>query len=87
MTKGGIAAIQHGLSGGMVLHGGQFQPVDAHYYSSRAWRQWVSINFVTHALTRVLLGFLKMFAELNSMRIAHGSHWLPVITVSTPGRE
>ena len=46
----------------------------------------VSIDSVTCALTRVLLGFLKTSAELNSMRIAHGPHWLPVITVSAPGR-
>ena len=53
---------------------------------TRACRQRVSINSVTRALTRVLLGFLKISAELNSMRIAHGPHWLPVITVSAPGR-
>ena len=66
-----------------------FQHVDTHYYSRRACGQRVSVDFVTQAVTRALLGFLKVPVELNSFRIAYGPNSLPVITVSqvASGRE
>ena len=59
MTQGSsIAAIRHGMGGGIVLHGGWFGLVDPHYYSGRAGRQRVSFDFFTQALMKVLLSRL-----------------------------
>ena len=51
-------SIQHGLIGETALQGGYFRRVNAHYYSSRACGQRVSVDFVTQALIRV--GYLKV---------------------------
>ena len=64
--------------------------MDTHYYSSRAFGQRVSVDFVIQALIRVLLGPLKASVELNNQLIefnARSPSSLPVITVSAPGRE
>ena len=67
------------LGGGEI---GYFRRVDPQYYSRRACGRRVSIDFITQAVIRILLGFLKVSVELNSFRIAYGPSSLPVITVS-----
>ena len=69
--------------GVIALHGGWFGLVDPHYYSSRACHQRVSVDFVTQALMRVLLGFLNVFVEVDSLRIVYS----PDSLLSVSGRE